>query len=740
MVLPWAAAGWAVGLALGPLASLPVLSWWILAAGAAIFGYAFRRRTVYGLLFVCLAVACVGGARAQAALPRPEASSVADFNDLPVLLTVRGVVVEPPVVRGRTLRVRLEVDGVARDERGPWLKISGRVQAETTQVIGVEYGDRLQVRGWLSSPRNDPGFAQADVLARAGVFSVLRAVGVERLATGQGHPVLGFFYRLRQRALAALSAAVPPEEAALLGGVVLGADETMPAHLQQVFSRTGTTHILAVSGFNVALVAGTFGALFGRWLGARRGAVAAGLAIVCYTILVGAEPSAVRASIMAGLAIIARLLGRRGNAMTSLAATGMIMTAWRPSLLADIGFQLSFAATLGLVVFAEPFEHAAMGWFEPAAGREPGRVVGILREVVLLTLAAQLATLPLTAYHFGRLPATALPANFLILPIQPALMILGSLTAVGGMVWPPAGMVLGWVTYPLATYNLRVVEAFAGMPLASLAVGPVSLGGVLAAYVAIFAVAAALRARSQGWKAPISMPAWGGVAAVGLLTSLAWKVVIDSPDARLHATLFSSGDVLVESPTGRFVLLRPATTTVLPAADIGRRLPLMSPSLDWILLPSPDSAQGFLAARPGDRLTPRGILHVGPEPDLSTLEAPGRALRIEAAASGLRLNLGGGSLLEILEASDEGTAVLVSLGRACLLVLLGLPYSALGATAPTGPTAVLADDAHDVDDQIAAWIVGIPGPGVAFPSLSTGPAGWLSLQTDGVHIWAESGD
>lgn len=740
MVLAWAAAGWALGLAVSSLASLPLLSWLGLTAAAATWAYVFRQRIVYRMVFACLAVAFVGGARARAAIPHPEASSVADFNDVPVLLTFRGVAVEPPVLRGRTLRVRLEVEGVAREESGPWLTTSGRVQAETTEVIGVAYGDRLQVRGWLSTPRNRPGFPEADVLERSGVFSVLHAVEVETLATGQGNPVLGFFYRLRQRALTALAAAVPPEEAALLGGVVLGADETMPTHLQQVFSRTGTTHILAVSGFNVALVAGTFGALFGRWLGARRGAVAAALAIASYTILVGAEPSAVRASIMAGLAIVARLLGRRGNALTSLAATGMIMTAWRPSLLGDIGFQLSFAATLGLVIFAEPLEQAALSWFQPAPGPKTGQVVGLLRDVVFLTLAAQLATLPLTAYHFGRLPATALPANFLILPIQPALMILGSLTAVGGMVWGPAGTVLGWVTYPLATYNLRVVEAFAAMPLASLAVGSISLLGVAGAYAALFAVAVALRARREGWKPPVSIPAWGKLAAIGLLTSLAWKAVIDAPDARLHATLFSSGDVLLESPTGRFVLLRPAAGSVAPAADLGRRLPLMSPSLDWILLPSGGSVQGFLAARPGDRLTPRGMLYVGLEPDVSALAAPGRTLLIQPAVPGLRLNLGGGSLLQILEASGDGTAVLVSMGRARLLVLLGLPYSALEPSAVTQPTAVLADEADDVDDQIAAWIVAAPGSSSLPPVLSTGRSGWLALETDGRQLWAESGD
>jgi len=599
------------------------------------------------------------------------------------------------------------------------------------------------VNGWLATPRNTPSFAQADILARDGVFSILRTLHLERLGVDQADPILGFFYRVRQRALQALAASLPPEEAALVGGVVLGADESMPPHLQQVFSRTGTTHILAVSGFNVALVAGAFGTLFGRWLGARRGALAAGMAIACYTILVGAEPSAVRAALMAGLAMMARLLGRRGNALTSLAATGVIMTAVRPSLLAEIGFQLSFAATLGLVLYAEPLEHAALAWFQPAGGDRPARSApGIVREVILLTLAAQMATLPLTAYYFGRLPATALPANFLILPLQPALMVLGSLTAVAGMAWAPAGRLLGWITYPLASYNLRVVEGFAGLPLASLAVGPLSPWGVLVSYGFLIALAAALHARKTGRKLPASLPGWGWLAASAILAALLWRAALDSPDARLHATLFSSGDVLVESPTGRFVLLRPASGSVLPAGDVGRRLPLMASALDWMLLPTDDSTQGFLASRPGQRLIPFGVLHAGDEPDLSVLTGFGATASSQRVYPNLRLDLGGGSELQVLAVSDQGVAVLISMDRTRVLILLGLAYDALGPDAPVGLTAVLADGVRRANGIFDAGLIAEAGPAPEPAPVSkvfdTDHHGWIAIQTDGVQLWAVS--
>ena len=743
MALAWAAAGWAAGLALGPTAGLPVLSWLILAGAAGTFAFVFRRTPIYPWVFGLLAIGFLGALRAQAALPRPTATSIQSFNDIPVPLTIRGVVIGLPVVRGRTVRALLRAEQVARGQDGPYLEIDGLLQMETTAAIDLSYGDRLLVNGWLTTPRDTPSFAQAEILARDGVFSVLRTLRVVRLDVDQADPILGFFYRVRQRALQALTASLPPEEAALVGGVVLGADESMPPHLQQVFSRTGTTHILAVSGFNVALVAGAFGTLFGRWLGARRGALAAAVAIGCYTILVGAEPSAVRAAVMAGLAIIARLVGRRGNALTSLAATGVIMTAVRPSLLAEIGFQLSFAATLGLVMYAEPLEHAALAWFQPAGADHPARSApGIVREVILLTLAAQMATLPLTAYYFGRVPATALPANFLILPVQPALMVLGSLTAVAGMAWAPAGYLLGWITYPLASYNLRVVEGFARLPLASLAVGPLSPWGVVVSYGFLIALAATLRARKEGRKLPPSFPAWGRLAASAVLAALVWRAALDSPDSRLHATLFSSGDVLVESPTGRFVLLRPATGSVLPAGDVGRRLPLMESSLDWMLLPTNDSVQGFLASRPGQRLIPLGVLHAGDEPDLSPLTGLGATPSSLRMYPNLRLDLGGGSELEVLAVFDQGAAVLISMDRARVLILLGLAFNELGQPAPAGLTAVLADGAGRADGILDAGLVGAAGsavdPASGAPVLDTDHHGWISIQTDGVRLWAES--
>jgi hypothetical protein len=261
-------------------------------------------------------------------------------------------------------------------------------------------------------------------------------------------------------------------------------------------------------------------------------------------------------------------------------------------------------------------------------------------------------------------------------------------------------------------------------------------------YGFLIALAATLRARKAGRKLPPSLPAWGRLAASAVLAALAWRAAVDSPDARLHATLFSSGDVLVESPTGRFVLLRPATGSVLPAGDIGRRLPLVQSALDWMLLPTDDSVQGFLASRPGQRLIPLGVLHAGDEPDLSPLTGIGATPSSQKVYPNLRLDLGGGSELEVLAVFDQGAAVLISMDRARVLILLGLAFNELGQPAPAGLTAVLADGAGRADGILDAGLVGGAGsaidPASGAPVLDTDHHGWISIQTDGLRLWAES--
>jgi competence protein ComEC len=169
---------------------------------------------------------------------------------------------------------------------------------------------------------------------------------------------------------------------------------------------------------NITLLAGLFISVFGRWFGARRGGWAAAAAIFLYTLLVGADPAVQRAAVMGGLALTARHLGRQTHGLASLSAAAIIMTLINPRTLWDVGFQLSFFATLGLILYADPLREGAIRifnrWLTP---KRSEKIANPISEFFLFTLAAQITTLPLTAIHFRRLSLVSVLANPVILPL-----------------------------------------------------------------------------------------------------------------------------------------------------------------------------------------------------------------------------------------------------------------------------------------------------------------------------------
>jgi len=183
------------------------------------------------------------------------------------------------------------------------------------------------------------------------------------------------------------------------------------------------------------------------------------LGIAVYTVLVGAGASVVRAALMAGLALTAQRLGRQGDALAGLGAAGIGMTLVHPYTLWDVGFQLSFGATLGLVMYAEPLNAALIRLLSlKMTGERATRIAGPVGEYALFTLAAQVTTLPLTAAYFHRLSLVALIANPVVLPAQPAVMVLGGLATLAGTVCLPLGRPLAWMAWPVVAYTNRVVE------------------------------------------------------------------------------------------------------------------------------------------------------------------------------------------------------------------------------------------------------------------------------------------
>jgi competence protein ComEC len=259
------------------------------------------------------------------------------------------------------------------------------------------------------------------------------------------------------------------------------------------------------------------------------------LAIAGYTILAGAGASVVRAAIMGSLALVGAQLGRRSSGLAgfnTLAFTAAVMSLFNPLLPWDASFQLSFAATLGLMLYAAPLQD---GFTRLAARHLPlplaRKIAGPVGEYILFTLAAQITTLPVVLYHFQRLSISALLVNPLVLPAQPLVMILSGLAVIVGMVVEPLGRLLAWVSLPLSGYTIRIIEAFAPLPGGVLLLDRLEPAAAVLMFAAVTlpAFTAGMLGKLPGWVKTWATPAFA-LTAAGLLAAFLARSALSAPE------------------------------------------------------------------------------------------------------------------------------------------------------------------------------------------------------------------
>ncbi len=721
---------------------------------------------------ILLCVLCLGAARYQAAQPIITEGFIAWYNDSEVEMTVIGILVEPPDVRDRYVNLRIQVERLHPE--GERLRDGdGLLLARVPTGDEWRYGDRVVLTGKIETPPEDETFSYRDYLARQGIYAYMPYAEAFIKESDQGRPLLAGIYALKARALETVYHLFPDPEASLLAGILLGVETGISTPVKDAFRDTGTSHIIAISGFNFTIIAGLFVRFFGRLLGRWRGAIVAMAMVILYTILVGADAAVVRAAIMSGMALFARQVGRRQTGINSLAFTGAVMALFDPQILWDIGFQLSFTATLGLVLYADPFSAA---FVRLASRRLPeetvARLVGPVGEYFLFTFAAGITTLPVIVYHFRRFSIISLPANFVILPIQPPVMIVGGLAVLLGLIYLPMGQLAAYFAWPFVAFTIRAVELFAAIPGGTIALGAVSLGVVVVFYAALLLVTFATD-RVKGWFARLDL---GGRPAVwlsvlALLTILVWQTAFYAPDGYLRLTVLDVGTgeaLLIQTPTGRTVLVNGGPSATLLSEGLGRRLPLGYRRIDYLVVAAPGENQ--VAALPTliERFPPDNALWAG----TFTASRSARYLRealseaqipIIIPEAGQVLDLGGGAKLTVLAVNRGGAVFMLEWDRFRALLPLGLDFDILETLRygeAIGPVTalLLADNGYaplNPPEWIAnlnPWVAllsvsandydGLPDPETldaleGYTLLRTDLNGWIQLMTDGVQLWVE---
>lgn len=311
------------------------------------------------------------------------------------------------------------------------------------------------------------GFVAAPVLARVAPPSHLAAIAIA-LRSFLPDPSIPLDASGARDTLSwPLLTTIPPPDGLIAVGSLLGGKADLPRDLRDAFARTGTTHLLAASGFNITLIAGALGAAL-RPAGAR--AVAAGTIAAAFAMAfaAGLAPSIVRAALMSLAASVAVIVGRPSGGIGALGAAVLVLLFASPRAIGDVGFLLSISATAGLLLLAEPLERRVPGpaWF---------------RAQLATTTAATLASLPVSAETFGRISLVSPLANLALAPLVPPLMTATGLALAAGTVAAPFALLPAWIAYALARALRGIVELAASLPAASVSF-PHAGAAVLATY------------------------------------------------------------------------------------------------------------------------------------------------------------------------------------------------------------------------------------------------------------------
>jgi len=595
VLLVYLALAWLAGISLANTANLPwqALPALGLVACLGLLLWQDDRRVRLGAL--CTLALALGAGRLLLAVPHFDETSLATYNDVG-WVTLEGVVVGEPDVRDYYTNLRVRAERLTLPD-GAELDIDGLVLVKAERYSQRHYGDRVRVEGLLEMPPVFEEFSYQEYLARQGIHSLIQRAHVAPLAENQANPLLYYLFAFKRYAQSVIARILPEPQAALLTGILLGVETGIPADLMEDFAATGTTHIIAISGFNITIISGIFAGLAERLFDERRAVWVAIVGVVVYTIFVGASAAVVRAALMGILYLWGRHLRRGTFAPVSLAAAAIGMTAWNPYTLWDVGFLLSFAATIGLVLYAEPLERAFERMLARVTSAERARkIVGLISEALLVTLAAQITTIGIILYYFGRLSLVTLLTNFLILPVQSFVMIWGGVATLLGLVFLPLGQVVGWVAWVFLTFTIEMVRLTARAPFASL---PLKMEGWMVwAYYALLGsltwwLAQTRQRRSELWaKFSSRLEAKvlaGGAGVLLILAFFAWRSL---PDGRLHVVFLDVGQgdaIFIQTPSGKQVLVDGGPSETILLSQLGRQMPFWDRTLDLVILTHPDS-------------------------------------------------------------------------------------------------------------------------------------------------------
>jgi len=662
LALIYLSGAWVAGIYLGSKFALPPA---LILVGLAPLPLLFFRKKLKLIILaaVCL-TAFLGGALCyQASLPPDDASHIKFYNGQEV--EIRGVMSADPEVKDKSTHIRLAASEINGEE------VTGDTLLFVPRYPEYDYGDALRVTGKLETPQQLDDFDYKGYLESRGIYSTMLYPYIEVLETGQGFKPLGWVYELKESLSRSIARVMPEPQASLAQGVVLGIRYNIPQEVKDAFARTGTAHLLAISGLHLSILAGILLSLGIRLFGKKRYIyiwLALGV-IWLYALLSGLNPPVVRGAIMASLFLSAELLGRQRTAITSLAFAAAIMVAIDPLILWDAAFQLSFLGMAGLIFIAPPLMNLGRKLVASTIGEKGAgtSIATIVTDSFSVTLAAVIAVWPVVAHYFSIVSLVGPLATFLALPALPALIVLGAAGGIVGLVFLPIAQGIGWLAWLFASYMLLIVKVLA--PVSAVGVDRVSPALIIIYYAVLAIVIWLVSSRRLvpkigGWLKQGSarsadlvgrLPVRWVVPPLLVLAILATTAAATMPDDRLRVSFLDvgQGEAILIQKGSQQVLVDGGPSPQLLALELGEKMPFWDRTIELVVLTHPhaDHITGLVEAV--QRYRVEQVLY--PESDYGLpicrewLELIGENnIKCTVAQAGQEIDLGGGVTMKVL--------------------------------------------------------------------------------------------
>ncbi len=506
--------------------------------------FALKRQNLYLLSALAIVVFSFGAVYSyyKSALP---STRFEPFSNQRVYFEAR--VVSPPDVRENKTSYVVDVKRISNNKKA--VNINSRA---LLSVYGPEhskklyrYGDIIKGAGKSMMPsraRNAGAFDYRRFLSSQNIYSSIITFPSDIMSPGQGdiNPLIRFSLYLRDRIISMVDLSLPAEHAGLLKGLVIGERSGLSEEVKQNFNDSGLTHILCVSGANVAYIAGACIFLLGILrVGQPLSNLITMAVLVLFVLITGSSPPVVRAGIMGMMLLSAGIFQRKSDALNSISAACLAILLFNPLCIYDIGFQLSFAGTTGIVLFYKRL--ANFFSFLPR----------VINDVMSVSLAAQLTVNPIVALYFNKISLIAIISNIVVVPVTGIVTIIGFVMSIAGQVSIFISQLLGGLNYFFLSFMLWVSEVSSSLPFASIQVITPSLLFILFYYTVLYALLKYIPFKKPG-------PHFPKISYIAAAAAVIFLLISYSLPRPLEITFLDIGQgdcTIIKTPSGKTCLI-----------------------------------------------------------------------------------------------------------------------------------------------------------------------------------------